>query len=388
MKVTSLVFIIMLYMTGLTLAQSKFNLDSLITSQATSFRVGAQFAGKGWELLVENAKRSNYVLIGEDHFISEVPVFAQALVQQLKIENYVSEMDPWMLKTFVNKLALPEAERSKWVSSNSNGFSFFQKKNEFDLLQFLIQEKVNLIGAEQIAFMSTTILLQQLQETGHQKNRGVYKLMRDSSAVVNQRFFDNQSNPFFLIAPFFTELVSKLDRSVMKAEEKDIVDDMVRSAEIYKTGSHRNRIKFMQSNLMKNYSMMKGRKNLFKFGANHAMKGESYIPVYDIGTTAHIWAQAENQDSYHILILPRAGSQSGFLTGSNPIDFENEPFKSLKPFFEKSSNTEWTFIDIEKIRAAVRRHKIDLNNSFLEKTIAGYDALVVIPIATPAEAVK
>ena len=118
------------------------------------------------------------------------------------------------------------------------------------------------------------------------------------------------------------------------------------------------------------------------------IKGEGYIPVYDIGTTAHIFAQSENQDSYHILILPKAGVQAGFLTGSNPIQLGEEPYAALKPFFQKSSDSDWTFIDFEKVRAAVRKKEFALNNPVLEKTINGYDALVVIPSASAAETIR
>jgi hypothetical protein len=99
-------------------------------------------------------------------------------------------------------------------------------------------------------------------------------------------------------------------------------------------------------------------------------------------------AQSENLDSYHILILPKAGEQAGFLNGSNAIDLDQEPFESLKPFFEKSSDHDWTFIDLEKIRNVVRKKKFRIDNPYLAKTINGYDLLVIIPRATAAEAVR
>ncbi len=76
------------------------------------------------------------------------------------------------------------------------------------------------------------------------------------------------------------------------------------------------------------------------------------------------------------------------MTGSNPIQLTEEPYACLKPFFQKSSDTDWTFIDFEKVRAAIRKKEFALNNPVLEKTIAGYDALVVIPVASPAEAIR
>lgn len=371
-------------------AQSKLNFDSLIVANGVTFKGGVQFSGKGWDQLVEKSRRSNYVLIGEDHFISEVPLFTQALAQQIKPDNYICEVDPWMMNIFASKINKSNAAQlDAWIGANYNGFSFFQKKNEFALMRSLLNQKVNLIGTEQVGLMSTTILYQYLAETGSAKNKKLYESMRDSSEVANNNFFADQGKPFFMITPYFTKAMAKLDKLSMKPDELALTEAIIRSAGIYNTGSHRERIKLMQQHLMALYpNTLKGKKNLFKFGANHTMKGESYIPVYDIGTTAHIMAQAENQDSYHVLVLPKSGEQAGFISGKNAIDLSDGIFAALKPLLDKASATEWTTFDLEVVRAAIRKHRFPVTDKMLEKTINGYDALVVIPVATAAEAVR
>ena len=390
MKACSIALLTLLLIINFSFAQSSFNFDSLILSNVASFKATGQFNGKGWDQLITKAQRTDFVLIGEDHFISEVPLFTQGLMQRLKFDSYICEIDPWTASIFKSKITmLTDAQLDKWISANYNGFSFFQKKNEFEMMRHLLSQKINLVGLEQVGLMSTTIIFQYLSETGSQKNRRSYELMRDSSRVSNDRFFADQSKPFFLSTAFFNETIEKLNTSAMTADEAELIAAIRRSAEIYKTGSHSNRIKLMQSNLVKYYpEILRGKKNLFKFGANHAMKGESYLPVYDIGTTAHVLAQSQNQDSYHILILPKSGSQAGFIGGTNVIDMNEEPYKALKPFFEKSADGEWTFFDLEIIRSAVRRGKFSIEDPFLEKTIKGYDALVVIPVCSPAEAIR
>jgi len=256
-------------------------------------------------------------------------------------------------------------------------------------MRSLVSQKTNLIGTEQVGLMSAPILYQYLSETGSTNNRKQYEILRDSSNAINNRCFaDMNNNPFFFIHPLFKEMMGKLNKASMKPDELALTEAMLRSAEIYTTGSHKARIKLMQQNLMASYPQLKGRKNVFKFGANHTLKGESYIPVYDIGTTAHIFAQAENQDSYHIIVLPRSGQQAGFLEGKNDIDFKEGIFASLRPFFDKASSTDWTTFDLEAIRAAIRKNKIQITDDELRKTIMGYDALVVIPVAMPAEKLR
>ena len=389
MRITTLSLVLLL-IHSMVVAQSPLNFDSLVAASATTFNGKGQFSGKPWDQLVERSAKANYLLIGEDHFFSEVPLFTQALTQRLAIDNYICEIDQWMLTIFKDKIAtLTPSELDKWISANYNGFSFYQKKNEFELLRYLIQQKVNLIGIEQVGLMSTTIILQYLSETGSPKNRALYKVMRDSSEVSNERFFADYSKQFFMATSFFREAIAQLDRTNVKPDEAKLIDALVRSADIYSTGSHRNRIKLMQGNLLDNYPQtLKGKKNLFKFGANHTIRGESYLPVYDIGTTAHILAQAENQDSYHILILPKAGEQAGFLSGSNPIDLNDGLYQSLMQLLNKASDSEWTSINLETIRSEVKKRKYAINNPLLEKTINGYDVLVVIPVATAAKAIR
>jgi hypothetical protein len=265
-------------------AQIALNFDSLITTNQVNVTYSLNnFSGKGWDQLVERAHKSNYVLIGEDHFISEVPIFTEALAERVRFDNYICEIDQWMLSIFRSKIiTLNAAQLTTWISVNAKGFSFFQKKNEFELMEHLLDQKVNLIGIEQVGLMSTTILFQYLVETGSNKNKNLYAVLRDSSEAVNNRFFNDYNKPFFLLTEFFTQTIQQADNSVMSSEEVELVHALIQSAEIYRTGSHRNRVKLMQANLMNLYPQtLKGKRNLFKFGANHSMKGESYIPVYD-----------------------------------------------------------------------------------------------------------
>lgn len=389
MKFPALSIVLLLLFSQTTFAQSRLYFDSLIAANTSVFKGGNQFSGKAWDQLVERSRATNYVLIGEDHFLSEVPQFTNALIQQLAIDNYICEMDQWMLDIFKSRISTnTDAQLQSWISSNYNGFSFFQKKNEFALLQFLVKQQVDLVGIEQVGLTSTTILFQYLVENANRQNKKYYELLRDSSAVVNSKFFMDQSKPFFFATPYFSSTMKKLNREVMGKDEAALVTALSRSAEIYASGSHRQRIKLMQANLMDNYAQLRGKKNVFKFGANHTLKGESYLPVIDIGTTAHILAQAEHQDSYHMLVLPKSGKQAGFLEGTNEISMNEEPYRSLQPFFAQASDSDWSIIDLERIRNEVRKCGFVIDNPNLEKTIKGYDAFIVIPAATAAEALR
>jgi len=365
-------------------------LDSLILANRAYFKLENTFSGQGWNQLMERVNQSHYVLIGEDHFIHEVPLFTKALIDASSFQNYVAEMDPWMMQIFKEKITgLNAAQLQQWIDSNYNCFSFFQKQPDFDLLTSLIQKKVNLLGLEQICLTSTSVIFQYLYETGSKQHREKYAHLRDSSLAVNELFFKDLSKPFFFLTASFSNQMSTLDQGVMHRDEKEVFDALQISQKIYAAGSHSQRIKLMQQNFMKFYEpYMKGKRSLFRFGANHALKGESYLPVYDIGTTAHVVAQSEQVESYHILVLPKSGNKAGFLNGIDPVDMSDDLLASLTPFFASASDTAWTFIPLDKIRKVLYSKRHHISNINLEKTIKGYDAIVIIPEATPAKALR
>lgn len=365
-------------------------LDSLIRANRSYFTYDQTFSGMGWTQLMERVNQSHYVLIGEDHFIREIPLFTQALIRASSFQNYVAELDPWMMQLFQDKITrLSNAELQRWIDSNYNCFSFFQKQPDFDLLKTLVQKKIRLLGLEQICLTSTSVIFQYLYETGSPQNRKQYAALRDSSSAVNEVFFKDLAKPYFFKSPSFAKQMAGLDRSSMQKDEKEVVDALMISQKIYQTGSHSQRIKLMQQNFLQYYTpYMKGKRSLFRFGANHAMKGESYLPVYDIGTTAHVLAQSEQVESYHILVLPKSGLKAGFLNGTEPVDLSDDLFKSLSPFFTAASDTAWTFITLDKIRRVLNNKSYHIPDANLEKTIKGYDAIIIIPVATPAPALR
>lgn len=365
-------------------------LDSAIMKNKNTFQFQHQFKGEGWNKLMAKVATANYVMIGEDHFISEIPLFTRAIIEEQQFDNYVAEMDPWMLQIFYNKISqLPAEKLNQWISDHYNEFSFFQKKNEFELLPLLMQRNIRLLGTEQIGLMSTTSIFEYLMEKGNKDHKAMYTLLRDSSAAISQRFFTDLRQPHFMKTKVFTQYMNKLDTTKMGQEEAAIVEDLWKSQSIYKTENHNERIRLMQKYLFQHHNeYLKGKKNLFKFGANHCMKGESYIPVYDIGTTAHVMALSENTNSYHILILPKKGKQAGFLNGEHAIETNSGLFKELLPLFNQASDTDWTFIELDAVRKELYNKKYKLNSNYLEKTIKGYDAIVIIPESTPAAAIR
>lgn len=70
-------------------------------------------------------------------------MLTQVLIQNVNIDNNVCEIDQQMLDIFKGKItSLTAPQFEKWITDNSNEFLFFQKKNEFESLRYLIKKKI------------------------------------------------------------------------------------------------------------------------------------------------------------------------------------------------------------------------------------------------------
>jgi hypothetical protein len=66
-------------------------MDSLIQNNYSTFKKNNNnaFDGKGWITLQDEIRNNNSVLLGEQHFTSEIPYFTNALVNNVKFDNYI-----------------------------------------------------------------------------------------------------------------------------------------------------------------------------------------------------------------------------------------------------------------------------------------------------------
>jgi len=95
--------------------------DSLITNIArdnvtTIIKEQNNLSGTGWTKILAEANKSNYVLVGEEHFTNEIPFFLSRLTSEIKFDNFFCEIDPYSAKILESKLKhLPPSELNKYV---------------------------------------------------------------------------------------------------------------------------------------------------------------------------------------------------------------------------------------------------------------------------------
>jgi hypothetical protein len=366
----------------------------LLKENTTSLQPGPNgFTGKGWDLIQAGVQQNQYVLIGEDHFMAEIPYFTKQVLKTTTFNTFALEIDPYVAQILNQKMAQPDtASLMKWVSQTGAALSFYGLREEFQMLQAANRTHTTFIGLDQIAMMSDPLIYEELARTATRPStRQRYVGMAERARISADKFIADMSQPTYMQGPMFDQDVAELEKGPLSAREKEILDAIKLSARIYKTQSHPLRVQLMKHQLMAAYeSAIKNKKVLVKLGAMHCARGESYLRVYDCGSLLSNLADSEYKTSFHIAIFGKDGVQGSPFKSlpAQKLDPDNGDLKFIKPFFDATPKEEWAVFDLLPIRKALQSQKLKIDDLDLRRTILGYDALVIFPTAHPSHSIN
>lgn len=151
--------------------------------------------------------------------------------------------------------------------------------------------------------------------------------------------------------------------------------------------SNQRRAEFNRANLRRYLAAEREMpKVMFKFGASHMVRGMSHTQVLDIGTQVSEIAEARGGKSFHVMVLPGAGTQHAQFNPStwtyNPASVGTYDDMGMAPLLAAVHSDAMTLIDLRPIRALAsgRRHKaLDAD---LVRNVHGFDALLVMTGST------
>lgn len=371
-----------------------FAQDSLVTQFAkkdlTTFTVNNNsFTGKGWDSLINKIQKTDFVLIGEDHFTNEIPFFCSAIAAEVKFDNFFCEIDPYSAKLVESKIKqLSAAQLSLFMDNFEEVIAFYGLAPELHVLQQLIKSNTHIYGTDQILMNADRLICNDLKNrTKNLKAKSIYESIETKSKVYFANFLKDQSNPMYLMTDEFEKQISLLKALKLSQEEYTIIDALQLTAKIYKEQNHQLRIQLMKNNLMQVSPEWHHQKNLFKYGAIHVSKGESFFKIYDIGNLVNNIADGEFKNSVHILILGASGMQGSPFKGfpANAVDENNYIFKSLKPLLNTVTSDDWHCFDMRALKDAKEQGKVEVKDITLSRVIDGYDYVIIIPKVTAAK---
>jgi hypothetical protein len=371
MKKTNLL-ILTLFIANFSYAQTTL-MDSIIQKNYSTFKKNKNntFEGKGWDTLQDEIIKNNSVLLGESHFTNEVPYFTNAIINNIKFDNYILEIDPYTTNTITKKIkSLSPAELDKFRDESGSALSFLKGETEFDLFKNIVDQNINIYGAEQISLFSDQLLFSELiKQSKNTKAKEIYKQM-----IANSAAYDTKNNStFYLFSDDFVAKMSALSTLNLSANEKEQLAALQLSKELYLNRIHGLRIQYLKHLVIEKLPEWKNKKNLFKYGANHMPKGESLMEIFDLGNLVANIEEANYRKSLHIMI-------TGKEEGETLADLEQ-----YKAFLTVVKDDNWYAFDLRPLKQAISKKKLKVEDLTLERIIKGYDYLVYIPTLTKAQ---
>lgn len=368
-------------------AQDSLLIKLLNEKKYTLLPTENSFVGKGWQKIDSAVKASNNVLIGEDHFFNEIPLFISAIANQNSFQNFVIEIDPYSADIVSNSInLLSSSDFEKFKAEFGSTFSFYALASEMKLLKLMAEKNVTVMGTDQVMLVADRLLCNNLKKISKSTEaKKLYDFIEMESARHLNEFLKDQNKPFYMLTPAFDSLITKLLKLPLSEREREQVEAMKLSKRIYMEQSHALRIQLMKNTFYERYySKLNKQKNLFKFGAGHMSKGEALLGGYDLGNIVYNIADSHYEKSVHIAVFGKEGMQGSPFNGVSPgkLDPVNGELKSLKPFFNTMHTKDWYCFDLTEIQRAIRRGTLTVDDLFLRRILQGYDYLVIIPEVT------
>lgn len=369
----------------------------------------AELKGRGAEFLIEEARKSHFVLIGEDHGIAELPEFTTALFKALGpvgYSNYATEIGP------VTARILTEQLQSKPVNEvfestfavHPWSIPFFNWKEETEVLKVLKEQtqlkETNLWGLDQEFIISARLLLNRLVRIAPDDKAGnVAKSYYDKAMEGFQKAVKTKVPLVFLSSATPDDYKKLREAFSASAEGIEILDELQESQEIYAKimmrgegfQSNQQRADLMKKHFLSYYnaSSEADPKVIVKLGANHVFKGYNSLGAMDIGNFVNEFAAMKGQRSFHIYVGAHKGRQNAYNLLSQSLDdkqkaFDNSQKTNGARFFEAASG-ETSLFDLRPLRTLLFNKRIKNIHPDLRKLIYSYDAFLVIPEATASE---
>jgi len=353
-------------------------LDSLVQKNGFPFQddKDISFHGKGWDVLLDEIKQSNSILLGETHFTNEIPYFTNAVVNAVEFDNYFLEVDPYSVDIIETKVrSLSTEQLNLFVKEYSTNFSFLEYEPEFALFKNLVKRNTKIYGAEQISMFADRMIISSLKETSKNKKViDIYGQMLDNSKLLASK---EGLEKYYMLSEDCLQKIDLLLQLNLSDTERKQIEALKLSREIYTKRNHPLRIQLLKNILLNQMPDWKNKKNLFKFGAVHLPRGETILTktdIYDIGSLISNIEEANFRKSLHIMLI-----------GKGEDENDDTSFKSFQSVMK---GEQWYCFDLRPLKKSILQNKLKVDDVYLSRVIKGYDYLIYIPKVTKSKEIS
>ena len=369
-----------------------------------------KLAGPSAEILRGALADVQFVALGEDHGIRQIPEFAAALCAELaphgfhhmglEIGTYVAPDLEKMARSEDGAKQLAEFEQRY-----PETIAFYNWQEEFAMLQKCENAAspghMTIWGLDQEFMGATAFLADRILATnpGPEAKAAIESLQKEASEARATAAKSGNPADLFMMTAKQEELdhVRDLLKKQGKLEAQKLFEAFLVSREVYQKNmsgdyykSNRQRALLMKKNFSEPFAASSQSngvlpKVFFKFGAYHMFRGINPLHSSELGNLIAEAAEANQLKSVNILIVGVKGEQLHFAgigkpPEAAPLDLagdKDSPFLFFKPLFNVQIENSWTLYDLRALRDSFSKYgKIDPE---LERVIFGYDFVVLIP---------
>ncbi len=369
---------------------------------------GGTFAGPGAGVIARAVEGTQYIMIGEDHGIAEIPAFSTAVCRTVAPQGYHTlavETGPSTAQVLTSALATqnPPATVAAYDTQHPFSIAFYGFSEEFAFLQACREamgvDRFALWGLDQELMGSSGALLAatagavppgqtaakaQLEQFQAEDAADFAKAMKSGSpgdmSMVNLKETD------------LAALKAQLNAAGIGTPQ---LDEFIVSENIYRENMTGDQKSNRDRTQLHRYHFVAGDRGAFagtgshpkvlvKMGAYHLFEGISMLGDRELGNFLAEYAALQGQKTLNILVLGAKGEQLAFAGIGRPyapvpldlLHDKRADFAFLVPFF-KNIGPAPVLYDLRELRRPFARSGLQSVN--LSHVIDGYDLLVVIP---------
>jgi len=379
----------------------RINATALQNRQKLDFD-GARFSGPAWDTLLEAGRASQFFLIGEEHGIAENPKLAAQLFSALRPSGYEHvcvEISPPMA-----------SELDRAARGGIGGVRAMFADPRANVAFFGMREEAEWIAAARAAAPSRGQAIWGIdyEVGGDRRIIQLLKAKRKPAAAETAlatleaasnaswaQYAQTRNAQFIFSFAGDPALVAAVRTAWPNADQESawMLETLEETLSINRLwvsregwASNQRRATFNRRNIRRLRAQAPESKVLFKMGASHMVRGLTHTQVLDVGNEISEAAEAMNAKSYHVMVLPGAGSHVAQFDPSawtyRPSDAETYADQGMTPLMSAAYSDAFTLIDLHPIRPLVfgARHKaLDPD---LVRCVHGFDALLVMSGST------
>ena len=371
-------------------------------------------SGSGLAILQDALKDAQFVLLGEDHGIAQIPQIDSAIYDMIApqgFHTFAIEVGPLVgarLQSWVNQKD-GRAQLAALDKQYPFSIAFYDWSEEYDLLSKCSQAfpgKCRMWGLDQELMGSSGLILQAILDThpGPEASKETKQLLDENTTKYAAAAKSGNPGELFMMSASDTELNHLKDLLAKEgsARSQALLASLIESREIYQKNmsnngfeSNRQRALLMKSNFHRNYQHAVHAdatppKIVFKFGFWHMYKGFNPMHNNDLGNLVAELADVQSAKSVHIGLLAVKGKQLKFAGMGRPFEpadlnlaqDKDSDFLYLKPMFDNLASDGFSLFDLRAFRKGFS--SLGPIDKDLERLIFGYDFLILIPNATPS----